>query len=46
MLITLFVAIFRHPMFWWLILPLIGVALLVVFMLWESRLPKNLTNRK
>jgi hypothetical protein len=46
MLITMLVGIFQHPMFWWLILPLIGVTLLVMFMLWESRLPKNLANRK
>jgi len=46
MLITLLVGIYRHPMFWWLIVPLIGVTLLVVFMLWESRIPKNLHSKR
>ena len=46
MLITLIVGILRHPMFWWLIMPLVGVTLLVGFMLWESRLPANLRHRR
>ncbi len=46
MLILMVIKIYSHPMFWWFIVPLVGTGLLVAFMLWESRLPKNLGNKK
>jgi len=45
MLLVLITNIYRHPMFWWVIVPLIFTAFLVGFMLWEARFPKNMTRK-
>lgn len=42
MLVPMIMNIYAHPMFWWAIVPLIGVTLLVAFMLWESRFPNDM----